>query len=199
MQSFSLSKIQAATLAGIAMVSLGWSSQAFGQSAGTAPNVTYIATGTFDSKVVSGGDIFKLAGKPFTINVIASEATKPHTHGKGYATYTGLQLKGTVDSNLVPQSPFSISSTHTFLALALGNPAHDLFEMIAPVHAASQQIMITAKITMPHGSITKWTIAPFKAPVTLSSSSSTVTYTDGKNATTLSVASGTLNAKLGSK
>jgi hypothetical protein len=63
----------AATLSWFAVLGLS------GATPDTAPNVTYIATGTFSSPAVSGEDTLKLAGEPFTIDIIANAASVPHT------------------------------------------------------------------------------------------------------------------------
>jgi hypothetical protein len=45
----------------------------------SAPNVTYTATGTFTNPQVSGDDTLKLAGEPFTINIVAPANSVPVT------------------------------------------------------------------------------------------------------------------------
>jgi len=167
----------------------------YAASASTTPSVTYTASGRFSPTVASGNDIFKLAGEPFHISLAVSEATAPHTHGTGWATYTSLSAKGTVTSSLIPQSPVPLSSTHAFMALALGNPKYDVVELIVPVVVVKEKITITAKITAPHGSFTKWTIAPFSSTVKLSAANATVTYANGADSTTLAIASGSLTAQ----
>jgi hypothetical protein len=181
----------------IAVAAITASLAASGQvaQAATAPNVTYTASGRFSRTLVSGSDIYKLAGEPFSLSVVANESIVPHSHAAGYATYTGLKATGTVVSALIPQSRVPLGSTHTFMDLQLGNPSHDVIELIIPVTVIKQNVTITAKISMPHGTITKWTINPFNSTVTLSVSNATVTYADGTNSTTLSIASGTLTAK----
>jgi hypothetical protein len=158
-----------------------------------APNVLYTATGTFSTPQVSGSDSFRLAGEPFNITVIANSATVPHQHGAGWADYTGLRLKGTVHSALIPTG-VPINSNYTFMVLALGNPNYDVFQLQAPVIVIKQTVTITATIHLPLGTITKWTIHPFTAPVSMDATNATVTYSNAGNATTLTVASGTLNA-----
>jgi hypothetical protein len=161
------------------------------------PNVTYAAVGQFGTPAVSGSDIFRLAGQPFKIHVIANEATHPHAHGKGWGAYTDLPMKGEVTSGLVPQSPFAISSKKTFLALAIGNPNSDMVEIIAPVHAAGQMITVKAVLTLPDNTLAKWLIYPFNNAATLSPSSGTVSYSNGTDTTVLAIAQGTLNAEKG--
>jgi hypothetical protein len=165
-----------------------------GQSAAaaTAPSVTYTAQGQFAKTVVSGGDLYKLAGEPFSLSVVASESIAPHAHGTGWAVYTNLKATGRVISGLIPQSPVPLGSTHTFLALERES-SHDIVELIVPVTVINQSVRITAILTVPRGTITKTAIAPFASTVTLGSDA-TVTYSDGTNSTTLSIASGKLTA-----
>jgi len=161
-----------------------------------ATNVTYTATGTFSTTVVSGTDTFKLAGQPFSISVVASESAVPVKSGKTYAEYNKLKMTGTVQSGLVP-TPTTLSSGATSVELAYGNPAYDVFALFAPVKILNIQFNITAVIKAPTGTITTNKILPFTAPVTLTSSMTTVTYTyttNGvTNSTTLTIASGTLS------
>jgi hypothetical protein len=168
------------------------------QSPDTAPNVLFTASGTFSSPAVSGNDLYELAGEPFTVTVIANSATAPHAHGKGWADYTHLRLKGQVYSNLDP-SAIPLNSSYTFMVLALGNPDYQVFEIQAPVVVIRQNITIKATIQMPTGTLGKgWLIHPFNNAVTLTPSNSVVSYTGNVNGqpetTTLTVATGTLNA-----
>ena len=159
----------------------------------TAPTVVYTASGTFATPQISGDDLYKLAGEPFSIVVIASSSTVPHAHGATWADYTGLKLKGTVHSGLDP-SGVPMTSSYTFLALALGNPSYDVMQIQAPVIVIKEKITISANIQMPTGTITKFLIHPFTAPATLSPANATVTYTNGTDSTTLAIQSGTVNA-----
>jgi hypothetical protein len=196
---FCIRKIQFLMVVALAVACLAASATILAQSPATKlPNITYTATGTFSSPQVSGNDLFKLAGEPFSINVVANEADTPHQHTKGWADYTGLRMKGKVTSALIPQSPFTIESAHTFIVLALGNPSFDIFELSAPVIVVKQKVTISAKLDLPRGTFGKgWINFPFTAAATLDPSSGTVTYSDGTNATTLTIASGTLNAQKG--
>jgi hypothetical protein len=161
-----------------------------------ATNVTYTATGTFASTVVSGSDTFKLANQPFSISIVAAEGTVPVKSGKTYAEYNKLKMTGTVQSGLLP-TPTTLSSGATSMELAYGNPSYDVFAMFAPLKILNIQFNITAVIHAPKGTVTTSAIAPFSGPVTLTSSTTTVTYaytTNGvTNSTTLTIASGTLS------
>jgi hypothetical protein len=162
------------------------------------PNVTYSAAGTFATPQISGSDLFRLAGEPFQLYIVSNEDTHPVQHGRGWGAYSGQKMKGEVTSGLDPQSPFRIQSSHAFLVLAIGNPNADDFQVTAPVEALKQKIMITAKLTIPHGTMAKWLIYPFTAPAALSPASGTVSYSDGTNTTVLAIQTGTLNGVKGS-
>jgi hypothetical protein len=164
----------------------------------TAPNITYTATGTFSSTVVSGTDQFKLAGEPFTLSVVANSASVPSSHGATWAKFSKLKMKGTVQSGLI-QTPTSISDSVTQLELSTGNPSYDTMALFSPVTVVNLQIDITATIQMPLGTITKPLIHLFAAPVQLTSTTATVTYKEPStgDATTLTIASGTVTTTLG--
>ncbi len=162
------------------------------------PNVTYTAQGTFSASPVSGNDLYKLAGQPFIINIVANEATKPQSHGNGYGVFTGLKMKGKVNSALL-STPVTIESAHAFLELAIGNPNYDVFVMAAPVVVLKKPITIKANLQLAHGTMTKWLIYPFSAPATLSPASGQVSYSANGATTVLTIANGTLNAVKGAK
>jgi len=196
MFSFHVRKMQPVALAAAAAVSLVVFGQLFAQDV-TLPDVTYTASGTFSATQVSGNDLYKLVGEPFRITIVSNEATKPLKTGKGWAAYSGLKMKGTVTSNLDPNSPFTIESAHAFMVQGLG-ATHDVFQLSVPVVVLKQKITISAKFTLPKGTYGRgWLIYPFTSPVTLSPASGTVSYSDGSNTTVLTVASGTLNAVKG--
>jgi hypothetical protein len=168
------------------------------QSPDSAPNVLFTASGTFATPQLSGNDLYELAGQSFSVTVVANSATAPNSHGKGWADYTHLRLKGEVHSGLDP-SAIPLNSTYTFLVLALGNPDYQLCEIEAPVIVIRQRITLKAVIQMPTGTLGKgWLIHPFNNPVNLTPSTTLVTYTGQVNgepsSTTLAIQSGTLNA-----
>jgi hypothetical protein len=177
---------------------LAGSEKLVAQSAATkAPNVTYSASGIFASSAVSGQDKFKLAGQPFSIKVVANAATIPTTHGATWAQYTKLKMSGEVTSGLLPgQPPYPISSNLTSMELATGNPSYDVLAIFAPVSVLGAQVNIIATIEMPPGTIKNGLIHPFSAPVTLSPATTTFTYSDSSDSTTLQIASGTVNATI---
>jgi uncharacterized protein (TIGR03437 family) len=189
-------KTQALSIAAAALVCLAAAEKKLAAAnPDTAPNVTYTATGTFSITPVSGADLFKLAGEPFSIKIVVNAALAPTSHGPSWAKYTKLRMTGTVGSGLEP-TPVTISSGQTSIELATGNPSYDLFEMFAPVNVVGVQINVTAAIQMPFGTISKPQIHPFAA-VTLGTQD-TVVYTDPATgaSTTLSIASGTLQGTI---
>ena len=80
----------------------------------------------------------------------------------------------------------------------MGNPSYDVFALFSPITVLGKPIYITTVLQMPTGTLTTPLIKPFTAPVTLSPSSGTVTYTDPStgDATTLTIASGSLSTTL---
>ena len=160
-----------------------------------APNVTYTATGVFASPAMSGDDLFELAGQPFSISIVANAAMPPSSHGPHWAQYKDLKMTGTVTSGLEP-SPLTISSGHTSMELATGNPSYDVFEMFAPINVIGIEINVLANVQMPPGTISNALIQPFAA-IALGPPD-TVTYSDTTTgtSTTLQIASGTLAAAI---
>lgn len=177
-----------------AIAALGLACLAGGQLFATAPNVTYTATGTFASPPISGNDLFQLQGQPFSISVVANAATVPTSHGAHWAIYANLPMTGQVQSALLP-SPIPIASNATHLELATGNPSNDIFVMECPINVVGLTMIIVATVNMPKGTIPSALIHPFTAPVTLTPSNATMTYSDGTNVTGLGL-NGTLNATI---
>ncbi len=165
------------------------------RAAAAAPNVTYTASGVFATTPLSGNDLFRLAGQPFSISVVANEAMVSTHHGAQWAVYNNLKMTGTVQSGLLP-TPTAISNNVTNILLAAGNPNVDIFQLGTPVKVVGLTLTITASISMPKGTITNDHVLPFTAPVTVTPSNATVTYSDGTNTTTLAIQQGTLNATL---
>jgi hypothetical protein len=195
MVCFHVRKMQVGAIAAAAMYCLAASETLVAASPDTAPNVTYTASGTFASPQISGGDLFKLAGEPFSISVVVNAATVPTKTGAQWAQYTKLKMTGVVTSGL-ETSPVVISSGGTSIELAIGNPSYDVFEMFAPVNVAGTQINVLANIEMPPGTIAKPLAHPF--PSIALGPADTVTYTDPASgaSTKLGIANGTLVATI---
>lgn len=183
------SQLSAVALAAITCFAAG------GTALAAAPNVIYTATGTFATPAMSGSDLFKLAGQPFTIQVVANSATVPTSNGQQWARYTQLTMQGTVQSGLLP-TPIAIASNMTSLQLATGNPNYDLIIIFAPIKVVGIQLQITATIQLPKGTLKNALIHPFTATASLNSTNTTVIYSDGTTATTLTAQSGTIDALL---
>ena len=184
-----------------AMLCLTASEKLVAANPDTAPNITYAASGVFAIPQVSGADVFKLAGQPFSISLVVNAGATPSSHGPGWAKYTTLPLTGTIGTGLEP-TPFPISSKGASLEVAIGNPAYDVFSMFAPVSVVSTPIYVTATIHLPTGTLTKPLVHPFPAvalgPCTLPQPPGpcvdTVVYKDPTTGatTTLGIANGTL-------
>lgn len=171
----------------------------------TAPNITYTASGTFASTPTSGSDTLKLEGEPFTVSIVVSSATAPFKHGPGYAAYNKLKLTGKVSTGLEPK-PVPIASGEATIIQQIhssSDPAAcapsttcDTFTMEAPVRVVGIQLTIKAVVTMPLGTLTKALLYPFTAPVTMTATNATLTYSDSTASTVLGIQSGTLTGKV---
>ncbi len=163
-------------------------------AATTAPNVTYKASGVFANPPVSGTDEFRLAGEPFSMSVVANAALTPTRHGAQWAQYNDLSMTGTVQSGLVP-TPIAIANSTTDILLATGNPNVDFFELGSPILVVGLKMTVSARISMPKGTIANALIHPFTAPVTLTPANALMTYTYGTVSATLGI-NGTLSTSL---
>jgi hypothetical protein len=198
-------KMHAVAIAAAATFCLTASEKLVAAGPETAPNITYSASGTFATPQLSGADVFKLAGEPFSISVVVNSATPPTTHGANWAKYTNLTMTGTISTGLEP-TPFTIESKKTSIELSTGNPSYDLFTMFAPVSVVDTPIYVTATIQMPPGTISKPLVHPFAAitlgpctePAPPGPCVDTVVYSDPATgaSTTLGIASGSLKGTI---
>jgi len=179
-----LSTTKTITIAAGMLACFAASTQLTAASPATSSTVTYTATGTFAGTATSGSDIFKLAGQTFTINISAPEGLKPTKSGTGFAVYTKLKMTGTVQSGLVP-TPITLSTNAASIELGAGK--NDVFALFAPVKVLGLQINITAKITLPSGTIGTTAIGPLKAQAAYTATTSSATYSDTSAKTTLGV------------
>jgi len=180
-------------VAAMAVASICCFSFSVNLAAATAPLIKYKAAGTFASLQTSGNDTLKLAGEPFAVSISVSAATKPTKTGANWAEYAALKLTGTVHSGLLGTQPVNIVSPQASITQFVNPGLDDLFLMQAPVKVVGILLTIKASITMPSGTITKPLLHPFGA-ITLTTSNSSVTYSDGTNSTVLAIQSGTLIA-----
>jgi len=160
----------------------------------TAPNVTYTASGTFASPPISGPDTLKLAGEPFSIDIVANAGSVPIEHGRNWAVLSPFKMTGIVHSGLLGATPVSIASDEASIYETIG-PDYDPFETGFPVDVIGIKLTIHAQVTLPAGTLAKPLIHPFAA-VTLTPANATVTYSDGTNVTVLAIQTGTLAATL---
>lgn len=163
--------------------------------AGTAPDITYTASGTFASPATSGNDSLKLAGEPFAVTITVNSATAPFKYGANWAAYHQLRLTGTVHSGLLGSTPVNIASGEASIIQAINPNQYDLFTMQAPIKVVGINLTIKAVIVMPLGTIAKQLLHPF-VPVAMAPGNASLTYSDGSNITVLPIASGSLTATI---
>jgi len=171
-----------------------------------AKNVFYTASGTFGSVAPCSpepcnSDLLLLANQPFTLTVVALSSLTPSSSGAHWAKYTGLKMSGAVNSGLLacgpplPPNPpcLDIQSQNAAIELATGNPNYDVLSAFMPVYVGiiGQELYITTTMLLPKGTLTTSLIRPFTAPVVLDSTT-TITYSNHINSTTLEIQSGTL-------
>jgi hypothetical protein len=181
-----------AVAAATVFVSMGITDKASAQSA----VITYTASGTFASTPTSGADTLKLAGEPFIVSISVSSSTKPDKHGSNWASYNRLKLTGVVHSGLLGAEPVNIASGEASITQTIDPGVEDQFVMQAPVKVVGISLQIKAVIEMPYGTIPHFLLAPFAAPVTMTPSNATLTYSDSTAATVLAIQSGTLTGTL---
>ena len=158
--------------------------------------ITYTAAGTFAPTQTSGADTLKLAGEPFSVTISVSSSDQPDKHGSNWASYNKLKLTGRVYSGLLGASPVSIASAEASITQALDSGVDDQFTMQAPVKVVGISLTIKAVIQMPYGTIPHFLLHPFAAPVTMTASNATMTYSNGTDSTVLAIDSGTLTGTI---
>jgi hypothetical protein len=177
----------------------------------TTPNLAYNAGGVFGATAVSGADLLDLAGQPFHLSVLISEATEADLIGGTTActtkcTYSGINANmkpipgipvvGVVYSGLLPGTPIPLSvGTLGELTLEVGATGKpDTLILVFDQTVIGVALTITATIYLPNGTITSPAKFPaaFPAAVTLNSKSGTLVYADSSASTTLSFASGAI-------
>lgn len=159
--------------------------------AAAATTVTFTASGTFAATPVSGDDQLKLAGEPFSINIMASSGAVPHEHGSNWALFTPLTMQGSISSGLIGGTT-TISSTQAGVLQAVG-ASYDIFQGGFPIVVIDMNLTVRADFDLPPGSLSTALIHPFY-PVALGPGNATVTYSNGSLSTTLAVASGSVSA-----
>jgi hypothetical protein len=118
--------------------------------------------------------------------VVANAAAVPEQHGQQWAEYGPLKLTGTAYTHL-ESMPFPIASSAAAVTLEAGEPSVDLFLLSAPVRVITITLTISAEISMPKGTLLNAHVHPLTAPVTLTPTNATVTYSNGFVSTTLGI------------
>jgi uncharacterized protein (TIGR03437 family) len=126
----------------------------------SSPIVTYQATGRFGANPISGRDVFKLAGQPFTIYLYACESLQPSQTGSDYAVYSGVELRGVVKSGLI-QAPYTIRPAAMTFVLVQPPSGPDLIQLDGNLTVFGSLIFIRGSIAVPAGTLTSTSIAPF--------------------------------------
>ena len=191
MLSFYVHKVRvcALTVAGVFLLAASQMNAA-NPAAGEA--VTFTAAGTFATTPMNGADTLKLAGEPFTINLVANSSMTPAQHGRNWAVFTGLTMNGTVYSGLLGSEPIAIRSKTAALKQTVG-ASQDILEATFPVVVIGISLRVTAHLVLPGGTLAKALIHPFpSAP--LDTTNTTVTYADPSASTELGIQDGTVVA-----
>jgi uncharacterized repeat protein (TIGR03803 family) len=162
---------------------------------GAAPNVVYSAYGTFATPPISGADRLCLEGQQFSIQMVANEALKPTIYTKNSATYANVMMQAAVYSCSIPQ-PIEISITPASITLRMGAAGQPDELDLSFITYVGAELTFTAQATLPPGTLRSRAILPFTAPVPLTLTNVTVTYSDTETSTTLGIAGGTLSAAL---
>lgn len=126
----------------------------------TGQKILYQAGGGFGSAVQKGQDNFKLAGNPFSISLYACSTKTPVQTGPTYAVYTGIQLTGQVVSTLYAQ-PYTIKATPVTMILVHPSTGNDSIQMQGTVVVFGDPVTIHGTVTLPQGTLTSTSIAPF--------------------------------------
>jgi hypothetical protein len=149
--------------------------------------VTYEALGRFGNNPISGRDIFKLAGRPFTIYLYACESLQPSQTGSDYAVYADVELRGTVTSGLI-MTPYTIRPTPVAFALVQAPTGPDLVELGGNLTVFGSLIYIRANIALPAGTLTSTSIAPFsKVPIITANSALSYSYPSWRPSTAYAI------------
>lgn len=191
MFSLNAGNILSTTLALAAMCCLAGPPKLDAAAPDQGTDVTFTASGTFSSTVVSGADTLKLAGQPFTISIVASSSKKPTKHGRNWAVFNPLTMNGTVYSGLIPNQPLAIAATTASIEQVVGS-SEDIFKAAFPVVVIGISLQVKAYVPLPGGTLSKALIRPF-ASVAIGPTA-TVTYSNSTASTVLAIETGTISA-----
>jgi len=207
---FNVRKVQTVAIAAAAVFCFAASNKLAAQDTGSGKGhivVYHVSSGMFGSPQVSGNDLLDLNGNPFMVSVLASTASKPVKHGKGYAIYHGIEMKGAFTSTMNPGSPLPVHCKKGVLFLSVGNPNYDELKYTGDVTVTGIKLTAVADVHAPKGTLTGFLVKPFSGSVTLAETlgtyNMTVSYSgtcpsaDNTCTTVLGVASGTLTGTIG--
>jgi hypothetical protein len=137
--------------------------------------IAYQASGEFGPNPISGQDTLKLAGEPFSITLYACETLTPTKVGSDYSEYYPIEMKGQVKSSLLVQ-PYQISAKTAFI-LQVPPTGLDAAELQGDVTVEGRTIFIKGDLSLPSGTLTSRSIAPF-SKVTIDTAKSEFIYTE---------------------
>jgi hypothetical protein len=140
-----------------------------------APNVTYVASGTFGS-IISGDDNLELSGEPYSISIVVNAADTPKEYGTDYAIYSPVKLSGSVTTGLTGISE-PIGSNSTSVILEIVPNTKNFLEAAFPQKILDLTVKVKATLTLPVGTLPKLSPHPWTAPVTVTSTMGSVSYT----------------------
>jgi len=201
-------KIQTVAIAAATVFCFAASNRLAAQETGTGHTVVYhVASGMFGAPAVSGNDLLMLNGEPFMVSVLASTASKPVKHGKGYAIYHGIEMRGSFTSEMNPGQGLPVHCKNGVLFLSVGNPNYDELKYTGDVKVTGIKLTVQADVHAPKGTLKGFLVKSFSNPVTLAEASGTYNMTisyagtcpsaDNTCTTVLGVASGTLTGTIG--
>jgi hypothetical protein len=199
---FHVRKIQTVAIAAAAVFCFAAADRLAAQDTGHHTIVYHVAGGTFGSPQVSGNDLLELNGNPFMVSVIASGASRPVKHGKGYAIFHGIEMRGAFTSTMNPGTPLPVHCKKGVLFLSVGNPNYDELKYSGNVKVTGIKLAVQADVHAPKGTLAGFLVKPFSGPVTLAEASGTYNMTisysgtcpsaDNTCTTVLGVSAGTL-------
>lgn len=168
------------------------------------PNLAYNGVGTFATPPMSGADMLGLAGQPWHLSALVSEASTPDNLAGGgpcngpQCSYSNTPIVGVIFSSILPGVAIPLTSgTLGKMTLTVGSTGHpDVLKLVFPQTVIGVPLTVTAVIYLPNGTITTAkNIRPFNGTVTLNGQSGTLTYASSTAMTVLDYAGGSLTTK----
>jgi len=199
---FETRRLQSAAIVAAGVLCFAAAQRLAAQDTGTRYVVYHISGGVFATPPISGNDLLELEGNPFKVSVIAARNSKPAKHGKGWAVYHNIKMRGAFTSTMDPDKPFPIHSKKGVLVLALGDPNFDELKYTANVTVTGIKLTVVADIMAPKGTLPGFEIKPLNNSVILTNTPTpnvTITYKNSTAATVLGVSTGTFAGTLGKR